>query len=72
MSDKKDLSDLEKRYKSEQEAFGRVTNDDLVCKSCIFELDDYENLGNTSRCEQYDVKPNKVLLGGECNEYFGR
>ena len=72
MADEKDLSDLEKRYKSEQEAFGRVTNDDLVCKSCIFKLDDSEILGNTSRCEQYGVKPNKVLLGGECNEYFGR
>lgn len=47
----------------------RVTNDDLVCKDCLFKYDDSVKLGNTSKCEVYEAKPNEVLLGGECDEY---
>ena len=31
--------------------------------------DDSMKLGNTSVCKIYDVKPGKVLLGGDCDEY---
>ena len=61
--------DLEKRIESEQSCMKRITNDDLVCKDCIHKLDDSVKLGNTSACEVYELKPGKVLLGGECDEY---
>lgn len=58
--------EFEKKIKSEQQAFGRVTNKQLVCRNCIYCLDDTEKYGNTSKCELYTSKPNSVLLGGEC------
>lgn len=42
--------------------FVKITNDDLVCRDCIYRLND-----NTSECEWYDVKPSKVLNGGKCS-----
>ena len=61
--------DLKKRVVSEQQCMKRITNDDLVCKDCAFKYDDVIKLGNTSICEKFDVKPAKVLLGGDCIEY---
>ena len=61
--------DFEKRIESEQMCMKRITNNDLVCKDCIFKFDDSIRLGNTSICEAYPVKPSKVLLGGDCDEY---
>lgn len=58
-----------KRVVSEQQCMKRVTNGDLVCKDCTHVFDDSVKLGNTSMCAVYDVKPTKVLLGGECDEY---
>lgn len=61
--------DLKKRIVSEQECMKRITNDDLVCKSCKFVHNDTIELGNTSVCDKFDVKPGKVLLGDNCDEY---
>lgn len=58
-----------KRLLSEQMCMKRITNDDLVCKNCIHKFDDSEKYGNTSKCEVYDLKPAKVLTGGNCDEY---
>ena len=61
--------ELGKRVTSEQQCMRRVTNDDLVCKTCIHKFDDSVKLGNTSVCEVFDLKPGKVLVGGDCSEY---
>ncbi len=60
---------LQRRILSEQKCMRRITNNDLVCKTCIYKFDDTVKLGNTSRCEIYDVKPNDVLLGEDCEDY---
>ena len=62
-------SGFEKRVESESRSVGRITNADLVCRDCIYRLDDSERLGNTSQCKRYISKPNKVLLGRDCEEY---
>lgn len=61
--------EMKKRIASEQQCMKRITNNDLVCKDCIFAYDDSIKLGNTSECDKYNVKPNQVLLGGDCDEY---
>lgn len=58
--------EFKKRIQSEQQAFGRITNEQLTCHNCAYRLDDTEICGNTSKCEMYTSKPNNVLLGGEC------
>ena len=62
-------SDFEKRIESESRSVGAITNADLVCRDCIYRLDDSERLGNTSQCKRYISKPNQVLLGRDCEEY---
>ena len=62
-------SDFEKRIESESRSVRRITNADLVCRDCIYRLDDSERLGNTSQCKRYTSKPNQVLLGRDCEEY---
>lgn len=57
---------FEKKIKDEQKAFGRITNEQLTCHNCTYRLDDAKICGNTSKCEMYTSKPNKVLLGGDC------
>lgn len=61
--------EMKKRIASEQQCAKRITNNDLVCNDCVFALDDSIKLGNTSMCQKYDLKPNKVLLGDDCDEY---
>lgn len=59
-----------KKLLSEQKSTVRITNDDLVCKDCLYKMDDSEKFGNTSKCFMFpNSKPNKVLLGGSCIEY---
>lgn len=41
-----------------------VLNSQLTCKDCIFVYSPDEAAGS---CAQFDLKPNKVLDGGECN-----
>ena len=60
---------LKKRVVSEQQCMKRIANENLICKECIFKYDDTVKLGNTSACEKFTVKPNKVLLGGACDEF---
>lgn len=61
--------EMKKRIVSEQQCMKRITNNDLVCKDCTFAYDDTIKFGNTSTCEKYTVKPGKVLLGDNCDEY---
>lgn len=62
--------EMKKRIDSEQLCMKRITNNDLVCKDCAFVLDDSIKLGNTSTCEKFTTKPNQVLVGGDCDEYY--
>lgn len=62
--------EMKKRIASEQLCMKRITNNDLVCKDCAFVFDDSVKLGNTSMCEKFTVKPNQVLVGGDCDEYY--
>lgn len=61
---------LENRIKSEQEAAMPIKAKNLVCKDCVFRLNDEVKIGNVSKCAVYESKPNKVLLGGSCNDYI--
>ena len=63
------MNTLKNRQESEARATIRITNADLICRDCIYRLDDSIILGNTSRCKRYPWKPDKVSLGGECDEY---
>ena len=60
MADKKN-----KKWESEKLGFQPVTNNDLVCHNCIFVNPNIP----VGKCKKYPVKPNKVLLGGECDEH---
>ena len=74
-------SKIEERIKNESMACKTIKNKNLVCKDCMFRFDDsdprknltYNDEGRlyapTSICEKYEEKPNKVLLGKECDEY---
>lgn len=61
------------RMESEARAFKRITNNDLVCKDCLYKLDDSKILGNTSFCRVYarpdNFKPSKIVGGGDCKYY---
>lgn len=67
----------EDRMMSENRCHQRIANSDLTCRDCIHAYDDTHPEKNyttedgvqyapTSMCKMYDIKPNKVLLGGEC------
>lgn len=65
---------------SEAMAGSPIRCKDLTCRNCKFRYDDsnperngrrngYGRMrGPTGRCEKYRIKPNKVLLGGECDK----
>lgn len=58
---------LDYRRRNEQLCMKRITNDDLVCRDCLYRYDDSQILGNTSRCEMYgESKPNEIILGKDC------
>lgn len=59
-------AEFKDRIESEARAARPIRNSDLVCKNCIFKIDDSEIPGNTSKCEVYKSKPNKVLNGENC------
>lgn len=63
------MADLEKRIESEAQGARRITNAELKCRDCTYALDDSVKFGNTSRCDKYILKPNRVLLGGDCPRY---
>ena len=45
--------------------FEPVTNDDLICRDCVYRLDGKDVL----KCEKYDVKPDSVIAEDYCEEY---
>lgn len=53
-----------KKWSDDKLGFKSVTNNDLVCKGCVYSNRD----GPAGKCKKFAVKPNKVLLGGECDE----
>lgn len=63
------MSSLQDRIESESSSVKRITNKDLVCKDCVFALDDSVKLRFTSQCKAYLLKPTEVLLGGSCKLY---
>ena len=71
MTVNKNTNSIDEKFKNDKLKFERVTNDDLVCATCISKYDDIEMPCNTSQCEKYDLKPNNVLDGGMCDEYEG-
>lgn len=72
---------LYERIESEAQAGSPIRCKDLVCKDCKFRFNDSDPTKNgrrdgygrmrgpTGRCSKYNLKPNKVLLGGECEKY---
>lgn len=54
-----------KKWETEKLGFQPVTNDDLVCHNCIYVNPNIP----VGKCKKYQVKPDKVLLGGECDEH---
>lgn len=72
-------SKFEDRMESENKCHQRIVNANLTCRDCVYAYDDTHPEKNytmengiqyapTSMCEMYNVKPNKVLLGGECDK----
>lgn len=45
--------------------FEPVTNDDLICRDCVYRLEEKDVL----KCEKYDVKPDSVIAEDYCEEY---
>lgn len=64
--DKNMIHPLDRKLKKEKMSCERLTNNDLVCKNCLFALDDSEDANNTYTCEKYLEKSDRVLTGGEC------
>lgn len=65
----KNKNSLDEKFKKDQLKFEPIKNKDLVCKDCEHAYDDEIFLCNTSQCDKFDIKPDKVLDGGECDEY---
>lgn len=63
------MREIVKRWEDDNLTFERISNNNLICKDCIFRFDDSEVYGNTSRCLAFIDKPNGVLMGGDCDEY---
>lgn len=60
---------LDEKFKKDELKFERITNDNLVCKTCRKKYDDTNMPCNTSKCEAYGIKPIEVIDGGMCFEY---
>lgn len=55
------------RVISEAMGFKRITNEDMVCKNCIYCWDDSKIYGNSTKCDCFPIaKPNHVVDGGRC------
>lgn len=54
-----------KKWSDDKLSFNEVTNNGLVCKDCAHKCDECP----VGKCAKYNVKPNRVLLGGKCDEY---
>lgn len=69
MTTDKKMNALDEKFKKDVLKFEQIKNVDLVCETCRKKYDDTDMPCNTSKCEAYDVKPNEVLNGGDCDEY---
>ena len=69
MATNRKLNPLDEKFKNDKLKFVQIKNEDLVCKSCRKKYDDTNMPCNTSKCEAFDMKPDKVLDGGDCDEY---
>ena len=54
-----------KGYESGGNSPELILNSKLVCKDCIFKYSPDDNVG---ACAVYELKPSKVLDGGECSD----
>lgn len=63
------MNEYNKRIESESRSIIRITNSDLICKNCLFQLNDTEKFANTSQCKQFSIKPNRVLVGKDCSKF---
>lgn len=68
MAEKK-MNALDEKFKKDKLKFELVKNENLVCKNCRKKYDDANMPCNTSKCEAFDMKPDKVLDGGDCDEF---
>lgn len=68
MAEKK-MNALDEKFKKDKLKFELIKNENLVCKDCRKKYDDSEMPCNTSKCEAFDMKPDKVLDGGDCDEF---
>lgn len=65
-----ELNGLDRKCQRDKLRFVRITNQDLVCRDCLYRYDDSVIWGNTSKCEMYEtVKPSTVIDGGKCELY---
>lgn len=60
---------LDEKFKKDKLEFAQIKNENLVCKDCRNKYDDTDMPCNTSKCEIFEIKPDEVLDGGDCNEY---
>lgn len=60
---------IKKRIESEARATAPIKNKDLICKDCVYMLDDTEIARNVSQCKAYISKPNSVYLNKGCEKY---
>ncbi len=63
------INPLDEKFKKDELKFNRITNNDLVCRECAKVFDDTNLPCNTSKCEAFNIKPIRVLDGGECLEF---
>lgn len=70
---------FEDRMASENRCHYTIVNADLTCRNCVYAYNDTHPEKNytmengiqyapTAKCKMYSIKPNKVLLGGECDK----
>ena len=60
---------LDEKFKKDKLTFTQIKNENLVCKDCRNKYDDTDMPCNTSKCEIFEIKPDEVLDGGDCDEY---
>ena len=63
------MNGLDRKCQRDKLRFVRISNQDLVCRDCLYRYDDSMIWGNTSKCEMYEEKPSTVIDGGNCDLY---
>ena len=74
MGTKKQDEEILKRVENEARGGGNsLRNSAMICRNCIFRLDDSEKRGNATVCTMYpDGKPNEIVFNGsnDCGYYM--